>query len=395
MRKSCKTCAKRHPSSLHGDIRRDAREMITTSRKSISTQTSICHCNSSNCCKKSSIVPMWVSHSGRPDYERLVYALLDTQSDATFILNDSCVALGVDGTPVQLSLSMMSASNQIIQSSRINGLHVLAYSGDSTIALPPTYTRDIMPTNREHIPTPSMAQRWPHLHSVTNKLIPLNECEVGLLIGYDCAIALVPREVIPPVDGGPYAQRMDLGCGIIGVTDTTHDETGGTDAIGVSHRIMVHRVPSSVSTCENQEMILSCKTMTKVVINPTQIANMMELDIKDENTELTALSCEDQMFITKLKDGIHKDADGHYVTPLPFRDSSPATLRDLPLTRRGVMATISSVFGPLGFIAPVVLKGKKILQQLCRENSDWDTPLSDTISAQWETGELLSSYLSP
>ena len=82
--------------------------------------------------------------------------------------------------------------------------------GDSTIALPPTYTRDIMPTNREHIPTPSVAQRWPHLHSVTNKLIPMSECEVRLLIGYDCANALVPREVIPPVDGGPYAQRTDL-----------------------------------------------------------------------------------------------------------------------------------------------------------------------------------------
>ena len=107
------------------------------------------------------------------------------------------------------------------------------------------------------------------------------------------------------------------------MTDTTHDETGDIEAIGVSHRIMVHRVPSSVSTCDNQEVILSCKTMIKKVINPTQIANMMELDFKDENTELTSLSCEDQMFITKLKDGIHKVADGHYETPLPFRDSSP------------------------------------------------------------------------
>ena len=154
------------------------------------------------CCKKSStIVPVCVSHSGRPDYERLVYALLDTQSDTTFILNDTCAALGVDGTPVQLSLSTMSASNQIIQSSRINGLHVSAYNGDSTIAFRPTYTRDIMPTNRAHIPTPAVAQRWPHLHSVTNKLIPLHECEVGLLIGYDCTNAPVPREVIPPVAG--------------------------------------------------------------------------------------------------------------------------------------------------------------------------------------------------
>ena len=87
IRKSCKTCAKRHSSSLHGDIRRDAREMTITNRKSISRQTSICHCNSSSCCKKSStIVPVSVSHSGRPDYERLVYALLDTQSDTTFVL---------------------------------------------------------------------------------------------------------------------------------------------------------------------------------------------------------------------------------------------------------------------------------------------------------------------
>ena len=264
---------------------------------------------------------MSVSHSGGPDYERLVYALLDTQSDTTFILNDSCAALGVDGTAVQLSLSTMSASNQIIQSSIINGLHVRAYNGHSTIALPPTYTRDIIPTNREHIPTPSVAKRWPHLHSVTNKLIPLKECEVGLLIGYDCANALVPREVIPLVDGGSYAQRTYLGWGIIGVTDTSHDETN-EDAIGVRYKIMVHRVPYSVS-CDNQEVILSCKTMIKEVINPTQIANMMELDFKNENTELTSLSCEDKMFITKLKDGIHKDADGHYETPLPFGDSSP------------------------------------------------------------------------
>ena len=61
------------------------------------------------------------------------------------------------------------------------------------------------------------------------------------------------------------------------------------------------------------------------------------------------------------------------------------TLRDLPLTRRGVLSNISSVYDPLGFIAPVILKGKNILQQLCRDNSDWDTPLSDTINAQWES----------
>ena len=96
-----------------------------------------------------------------------------------------------------------------------------------------------------------------------------------------------------------YAHRRDLGWGIIGVTDTTHDETGDIEVICVSHRIMVHRVPSSVSTCDNQEVMLYCKTMIKEVINPTQIANMMELNFKDKNAELTSLSCEDQMFIAK------------------------------------------------------------------------------------------------
>ena len=68
-------------------------------------------------------------------------------------------------------------------------------------------------------------------------------------MGNDCADALVLREVIPPV-----------------------------------------------------AVMLSFKTTIKEVINPTQVTNMM-----DKHAELISLSCEDQMFIAKLKDGIHKD----------------------------------------------------------------------------------------
>lgn len=37
-------------------------------------------------------------------------------------------------------------------------------------------------------------------------------------------------------------------------------------------------------------------------------------------------------------------------------------------TRRGMLAVSSSVYDPVGFLAPVVLLAKIILQELCRRN---------------------------
>jgi hypothetical protein len=48
-----------------------------------------------------------------------------------------------------------------------------------------------------------------------------------------------------------------------------------------------------------------------------------------------------------------------------------------------VLSTISSIYDPLGFIAPVVLVGKKILQDICQENS-WDEPVDDATKSKWE-----------
>ena len=58
-------------------------------------------------------------------------------------------------------------------------------------------------------------------------------------------------------------------------------------------------------------------------------------------------------------------------------------LKDKPCTRRGILSTISSIYDPLGFIAPVVLVGKKILQDICHTNS-WDEPVDDATRSTWE-----------
>ena len=59
-------------------------------------------------------------------------------------------------------------------------------------------------------------------------------------------------------------------------------------------------------------------------------------------------------------------------------------LQDKPLTRRGILSTISSVYNPLGFLAPVILTGRQILQSLCRDKSDWDDPVPEPLRHSWE-----------
>lgn len=58
-------------------------------------------------------------------------------------------------------------------------------------------------------------------------------------------------------------------------------------------------------------------------------------------------------------------------------------LKERPCTRRGILSTVSSIFDPLGFVAPVLLEGKSILQDLCRKNLGWDDPVPEDIKMRW------------
>ncbi len=46
-------------------------------------------------------------------------------------------------------------------------------------------------------------------------------------------------------------------------------------------------------------------------------------------------------------------------------------------TRRSLLAFVASIFDPLGFVAPIILPGKLILQSLCHQKFGWDNPLDD------------------
>ncbi|XP_043474363.1 uncharacterized protein LOC122506314 [Leptopilina heterotoma] len=52
-------------------------------------------------------------------------------------------------------------------------------------------------------------------------------------------------------------------------------------------------------------------------------------------------------------------------------------------TKRKVLAAISKLFDPNGWLSPITIKGKILMQELWKSQVDWDSPLSETLVRKW------------
>ena len=77
--------------------------------------------------------------------------------------------------------------------------------------------------------------------------------------------------------------------------------------------------------------------------------------------------------VTKIGDGVQKVLGVKWDFENDcFRFN--VNINQRPLTQRGVLSIVGSLFDPLRFAAPVVLKAKLILQNLCHLGLGWDEP---------------------
>lgn len=62
------------------------------------------------------------------------------------------------------------------------------------------------------------------------------------------------------------------------------------------------------------------------------------------------------------------------------------TNRDNPInyTKRMLLSDISKLYDPLGWLAPIMIKMKLLFQNLWNSNTEWDQPIPDVISNEWE-----------
>ncbi|KAK3742217.1 hypothetical protein QZH41_000664 [Actinostola sp. cb2023] len=418
----------------------------------------------------SKIVPVILYHKDNPQKELKVYALLDDASDTTFVTDKVQQELGIEGIATRLSLSTM-LGREVIKVSKIEGLIAERTDRGAKVELPKTYTRERIPSRRDQVPTPEVANKWPHLQRIKNDIPKLDETlDIGLLIGCNCPKALKPKEVITGKSEDPYAIRTLLGWCIVG--PVAGPVNAKQESSGTCNSIMACEVLPE--TGDSVSIVL--QSQTKEIIQPSTINKMFEQDfVEHKKKPLQGTSKEDRKFLEIAEKSIHQCDDGHYELPLPLKDSDvrfpnnrqlalhrlnylknkfnrkssyqddyvkfmtkvidsgfaekvePAksipeaaradgvkelnldldslplertlgvqwcvesdcfkfsiVLQDKPCTRRGILSTVSSVFDPIGFVAPLMLEGKSILQELCRQDLDWDDPIPEDVKAKWE-----------
>ncbi|XP_033118371.1 uncharacterized protein LOC117117984 [Anneissia japonica] len=114
--------------------------------------------------------------------------------------------------------------------------------------------------------------------------------------------------------------------------------------------------------------------LTKWLSNSPTI--LREVSVGDRATTVKDLDLEGTLPTEKalgIRWDVQNDAFGFNVS-----------VKHVPKTRRGVLSALSSVFDPLGFVAPFTLKGKLIVQQLVRRRVGWDDPAPDDLLSKWE-----------
>lgn len=139
------------------------------------------------------IVPVWVRPEGDPSKEILQYAVLDDQSNVSFITRKLCNSLGLQGTPATLSLTTMQDADVAEDTNRVSGVEVLDYHKEHTIKLPALYAWKQISADPSQIPKPEVAQKWDHLERIAENIIPYQPgIEISLLIGSNCPQAIRP-----------------------------------------------------------------------------------------------------------------------------------------------------------------------------------------------------------
>ncbi|XP_041458034.1 uncharacterized protein LOC121410188 [Lytechinus variegatus] len=297
-RRSCTVCEGRHLSCFHSWQKQPVKQEEATANC-----TSVCSLQEVQGKDHSMIVPVWVRSVNNPSKSFLEYAILDEQSNVSFISHKLYNKLNLQGHKTNLKLTTLHDTS-MIDTFKVQDLELQDHKRQNIVRLPTAFTRDDIPATRSQIPKTQIAERWPHLIRVAEEMMPYDQTvEVSLLIGTDCPSAIRPREIIAGGEAEPYGQKSLLGWGVVG-------------------RICKDPIESSSASCHKiaAELYqnLAFPTKAKELLIEDKVIKALETDFKHDNSK-EPMSIEDHRFLHLLEEGIVKRQDGHYEMPLPLK----------------------------------------------------------------------------
>ena len=228
----CETCNGHHPTCLCGDFEKwsktsisertvDKEEESEESKKDLTKATSFAVLNNNELDLTTMIVPVRV-YSNTSNAWTTTYALQDSQSDSTFILDSVADELDLKLENIDLRLSTIISTTDIT-TRKVDGITINGINNPKKIFINTAYTRNNLRVNRSHIPTTNTAARWSHLHSLRDKIPELQNIEIGMLIGYNCTEAIKPISVISGALDEPYGVETHIGWSIVGATQNDRE----------------------------------------------------------------------------------------------------------------------------------------------------------------------------
>ena len=114
--------------------------------------------------------------------------------------------------------------------------------------------------------------------------------------------------------------------------------------------------------------------LTKFVSNSRNV--LASIPEEDRAKEVNGLDLNNDVLPVERALGVHWNVEEDC---FQFDINTP----NKPLTRRGLLSAVTSIYDPLGFLSPFTLKTKKIIQDLTHQKIGWDEPLPDDILQRW------------
>ena len=166
--------------------------------------------------------------------------------------------------------------------------------------------------------------KYPHLSSIADEIPPIDsQAKVQLLIDRDALELLKVRAFKNGPKGAPWAQKLVFGWTISG--QACLDRTDGPIHVRARRTCVVHEAPIETNPEEDFE-IIRCPNKLELresygECNGTIPAKEDVYRVTSSNNDV-GLSIEDRRFIEIMENGIHKNAQGNWEMPLPFRSSN-------------------------------------------------------------------------